>query len=62
MKIIIDEEKCLLCGSCVDVCPPEYGVLKLGEKCVEVVNIDNCTGCMSCVVACEYDALKCIEE
>ena len=40
MEIVIDEEKCTLCGSCVDLCPAEEPVLELGEKCAQVVNLD----------------------
>ena len=62
MEIVIDEEKCTLCGSCVDLCPAEEPVLELGEKCAEAVNLDNCMECMACEVNCEYEALKYIEE
>ena len=62
MKISIDEEKCTLCGSCVDLCPAEEPVLELGEKAVEVVDLDNCIECMACEVNCEYDALQYLDE
>ena len=62
MKIIIDEEKCTLCGSCIDLCPAEEPVIELGEKAAEVVNLDNCIECMACEVNCEYEALEYLEE
>ena len=62
MKIIIDEENCTLCGSCVDLCPAEEPVLALGDNAACVVNLDNCTECMACEVNCEYDALHYLEE
>ena len=62
MEIVIDEEKCTLCGSCVDLCPAEEPVLELGEKCARVVNLDNCMECMACEVNCEYDTLHYLEE
>jgi len=62
MRIVIDEEQCTLCGSCVDLCPAEEPVLELGEKCAQVVDLDNCMECMACEVNCEYEALHYIEE
>ncbi len=60
MEILIDKEKCIVCGVCVDICP-EGGVLAIKDDKVEVVDMDACSGCESCQVACEYDALKCVE-
>jgi NAD-dependent dihydropyrimidine dehydrogenase PreA subunit len=62
MKIIIDEERCTLCGSCIDLCPAEEPVFELGEKAVEVIDLDNCIECMACEVNCEYDALQYLDE
>lgn len=61
MKILIDEEECIGCGVCVDMCPEE-GVLAMKDDKVQVINLDDCTGCESCEVACEYNALKCVED
>jgi NAD-dependent dihydropyrimidine dehydrogenase PreA subunit len=62
MTIVVDEEKCNRCGSCIDMCPASEPVLELGEKCCQVINMDNCMECMACEVNCEYAAIKCIEE
>jgi len=62
MKIVIDEGKCTVCGSCVDLCPAEEPVLELGEKCVRVIHIESCVECMACEVNCEYEAIECVEE
>ena len=61
MKILIDEEKCIGCGVCADMCP-EGEVLAMKDEKAQVVNMELCTGCGSCEVACEYHALKCLEE
>lgn len=61
MKIVIDEEKCTLCGSCVDLCPAEEPVLELGEKSARVAELSNCMECMACEVNCEYGALHYVE-
>ncbi|MDY6861673.1 MAG: 4Fe-4S binding protein [Thermodesulfobacteriota bacterium] len=60
MKIEIDLEKCIGEGYCVQICPNE--VLELKDEKSHVVNMDACTECRACEVACDYEALKCIEE
>ena len=56
MEIIIDKEKCIGCGVCVEMCPGE--VLELGEdEKVFVANKDECTECKACEVNCEYEAI-----
>ena len=47
---------------CRILCPAEEPVLELGEKCAQVVDLDNCMECMACEVNCEYEALKYVEE
>jgi NAD-dependent dihydropyrimidine dehydrogenase PreA subunit len=54
-KITIDEEKCIGCGECVDVCPAE--VLEMQDDKAVVVNEDECLECESCVETCEQDAI-----
>ena len=56
---LIDEEKCIGCGECVDICPSEVLEL-LNEKAV-AVNEEECVGCESCIEVCEQDAIT-VEE
>lgn len=58
-KVTVDEEKCIGCGSCVDICPSEVYELQ-NEKAV-VVNVEECVGCESCVESCEQGAIT-VEE
>jgi NAD-dependent dihydropyrimidine dehydrogenase PreA subunit len=58
-NVKVDEEKCVGCGECVDVCPVEVFELK-DEKSVPV-NADECLGCESCIEVCEEDAIT-VEE
>lgn len=55
-KPIIDQEKCQVCGACVDACPQEC-FEKKGDK-VEVAKPDECIGCQACVGACPHEAIS----
>ena len=58
-KITVDEDKCIGCGSCVDICPSE--VYELQNEKAAVVNLEECVGCESCVESCEQGAIT-VEE
>jgi len=55
----VDEEKCIGCEECVDVCPVDVFEMK-DEKSVPV-NADECIGCESCIEVCEQDAITVTE-
>lgn len=57
--VIVDEDKCIGCSECVDVCPTEVYELQ-NEKAVPV-NEDECLGCESCIEVCEQDAITITE-
>ncbi len=57
--IVIDEEKCKVCGECVKICPVE--IYKLDGDRVIVGNTDECSGCQSCVSVCEAQAITITE-
>jgi len=54
-KIEVDQEKCIGCGECVDVCPVDVYEMQ-DEKSVPV-NAEECIGCESCVEVCEQEAI-----
>ena len=54
MKAIIDEEKCIACEECVEVCPVE--AIEVVDEMAEVD--DTCNLCGLCVDACEYEAIS----
>jgi len=58
-KIEVDEEKCIGCGECVDVCPVDVYEMQ-DEKSVPV-NEEECIGCESCIEVCEQDAITVTE-
>lgn len=58
-KVEIDQEKCIGCGECVDVCPVDVYEMQ-DEKSVPV-NVEECIGCESCIEVCEQDAITVTE-
>ena len=58
-KIEVDEEKCIGCGDCVDVCPVDVYEMQ-NEKSVPV-NAEECIGCESCIEVCEQGAITVTE-
>ena len=53
MKAIVDGEKCVACGECVEVCPVE--AIDIVDEVAQVD--DTCTLCGLCVDACDYGAI-----
>jgi NAD-dependent dihydropyrimidine dehydrogenase PreA subunit len=51
----IDEEKCVSCGECVDVCPAD--VLKADDTSTTVADPAQCLGCESCISVCPNEAI-----
>ena len=52
---VVDEEKCVGCEECVDVCPVEVFEMVDGKS--SPVNAEECMGCESCVEVCEEGAI-----
>lgn len=58
-NVNVDQDKCVGCGECVDVCPVEVYEMKDGKS--EPANAEECLGCESCVEVCSSDAIT-VEE
>ena len=54
-EVTVDNDKCIGCGECVDICPVEVYELQ-DEKSVPV-NAEECVGCESCIEVCEQEAI-----
>lgn len=54
-QIDVDEEKCIGCGECVEVCPSD--VYEIQDEKSVVVNEEECVGCESCLDVCEQEAI-----
>ena len=55
----VDQDKCVGCEECVDVCPVEVFEMVDGKS--QPVNEDECLGCESCIEVCEEHAIT-VEE
>jgi len=53
MAIIINQDKCTLCGACEGACP--FGLISLVDDKIEIA--DGCNLCGACIDACTCDAL-----
>jgi NAD-dependent dihydropyrimidine dehydrogenase PreA subunit len=61
--IIIDRERCIGCGECIDICPQsrdtEYPVYEREDDgSPRVVNADSCIRCLSCEINCRASAVR----
>jgi len=55
MPAVVDEEKCLGCGKCVESCP--IGAISLNEDGLAIVDKEKCEGCLKCAKACPNEAI-----
>lgn len=57
MSILIDREKCVQCGSCLEVCPGN--LIKRGTDGIAYLkHPEECWGCASCLKECRYGAIS----
>lgn len=56
MLVLIDEEQCVACGVCVDVCPEDALVLNPGDS-LPVWIQGPCTRCNDCALECPTGAV-----
>jgi ferredoxin len=55
MPAVVDEEKCLGCGKCVEKCP--IGAITLDKDGFAAVDKEKCTGCLKCAKVCPNEAI-----
>ena len=60
MPPIIDSNKCVRCGLCVQICPMDILRMKSteDEKHVEVIYPEECWHCRACAIDCPQQALR----
>lgn len=55
----VDEEKCVGCGQCLEVCPNDVFEMDESTNKMKVVNPTNCVVlCDKCMAFCDQDALS----
>jgi NAD-dependent dihydropyrimidine dehydrogenase PreA subunit len=59
VKIVVDNEKCTGCGTCVETCP--VGVFEIKDKKSVPVKPEECLVCRACEVQCSESAIQVIE-
>ena len=57
MTAAIDQERCMNCGLCVDLCPEQAINMNSNNYTVEI-DSSKCTGCGSCVDDCPGEAIS----
>jgi len=57
---LVDADKCLACGACVDACP--YGAILLDPVTDGATKCDLCLGAVRCVEICPPHALRLVED
>lgn len=53
----VDEEKCITCGTCYEVCPADPNVFEILDK-SKVINPEACIECMACENSCPTNAIE----
>jgi len=53
--LILDREKCIGCGMCVEVCP--HGVFAIEDKKARIADRDACMECGACAGNCPVGAI-----
>jgi 2-oxoacid:acceptor oxidoreductase delta subunit (pyruvate/2-ketoisovalerate family) len=56
MKAVLDQERCMNCGLCIDLCPEE--AISMTSKYTVVIDSSKCTGCGSCIDDCPNEAIS----
>jgi NAD-dependent dihydropyrimidine dehydrogenase PreA subunit len=59
VRIVIDNDKCTGCGTCVETCP--VAVYEIKDKKSVPVKPDECLVCRACEVQCPESAIQVIE-
>ena len=56
-EVIIDKEKCIGCGACVNTCPQNVFEMNTEENKVEAPRAKDCIACHACEGVCPTGAI-----
>jgi 2-oxoacid:acceptor oxidoreductase delta subunit (pyruvate/2-ketoisovalerate family) len=56
MTAVIDQERCMNCGLCIDLCPEQ--AIDMSPNYTVVIDSSKCTGCGSCADDCPVEAIS----
>ncbi len=56
VSLVLDEEKCIGCGRCLEVCP--HGVFALEAGKAQIADLDGCMECGACAKNCSPEAIS----
>jgi NAD-dependent dihydropyrimidine dehydrogenase PreA subunit len=58
VEIVIDEDACVGCGSCVEDCPNDVYEMDENNYKTKVVKVEDCMACLSCHEICPAQAME----
>ncbi len=61
VSIVLDEEKCVGCGLCEELCPANIYRVESGKAKVKEERLPYCFVCRACEVSCPTQAITVIE-
>ena len=56
MTAVVDQERCVSCGLCVELCPEQ--AISMSLNYIVAIDPGTCTGCGSCVDECPNEAIS----
>ena len=52
----LNQDKCVGCGMCIEVCP--HSVFAIKEHLAEIIDKDSCMECGACSKNCQFNAIE----